>query len=98
MSMEIKKITDPAFRKYGRIIEVEIDDIKVSEKVEAGSFCLSLSPHKAGGPYILTVTEKDEEGAAQEAVSSNDNASDPEAPASEGENISEDQESRDFYY
>lgn len=44
------------------IIEVEIDDIKVSEKVEAGSFCLSLFPHKAGGPYFLTVTEKDEDG------------------------------------
>ena len=56
---------DKEVRIFGELeadaaVTVTIDDIRVTEKACAGSFLITLPPHKAGGPYTLTLTAEDE--------------------------------------
>ena len=45
-------------------IAVTIDNISVEENVPGGRFAVSLPAHPAGGPYTMTVTEKDPDSGA----------------------------------
>lgn len=49
-------------------LSVTIDNISIEERVEKGAFSLSMPSHKAGGPYIMTIVMKYDDGSEEEKI------------------------------